>query len=86
MTNFLSAQHFSVLLLIIFMNNSFAVELQKYIAQKVAQLQEWLKADPTDSLALRIVKGIYKSLAVLVLTALSPVILVILVVTFLAAF
>ena len=84
--NFLLSQQYSVLSLIIFMNNSFAKELQAYVTQQVTQLRQWLKPDPSDSLALRIVKGIYKSLAVLVLTALSPVIVVVLTIAFLAAF
>lgn len=68
------------------MNKSFAKELQEYIAQRINQLRQWLKPDPSDSVAVKIFKGIYKSLAVLVLTALSPVIIIVLVVTFLPAF
>jgi hypothetical protein len=79
-------QHYAVLSLIIFMNKTFASELQKYITEQVTKLRHWLKPEPSDSLALKIYKGIYKSLAVLVLTALSPVIIVVLVVAFLAAF
>ncbi|MGD1893196.1 MAG: hypothetical protein ACFB15_21735 [Cyclobacteriaceae bacterium] len=67
------------------MDQSFARELQKYISQQITQLKHWLKPDPADSLALKIVKGIYKLLAVLVLTALSPVIIIVLVIAFLAA-
>ncbi|WKN40532.1 hypothetical protein [Tunicatimonas pelagia] len=68
------------------MNQSFATELQKYITKQFTQLRQWLRPDPADSVAVKIFKGIYKSLAVLVLTAFSPVIIVILAIAFLAAF
>lgn len=68
------------------MNQSFAVELQKYVTQKVTQLRQWLRPVPTDSLPLKIFKGIYKGLALLVLTAFSPVIIAILIIAFVAAF
>ncbi len=84
--SYLLSQHSSVLSLIIYMNKSFAIELQNYVTKKVAELRQWLKPVPTDSLPTKIFKGIYKGLAVLVLTAFSPVIIVILVIAFVAAF
>ncbi|MEM8970219.1 MAG: hypothetical protein AAGE93_27640 [Bacteroidota bacterium] len=68
------------------MNQSFATELRKYVIQQFTQLKEWLRPNPADSVAVKIFKGVYKSLAVLVLTALSPVIIVVLIIAFLAAF
>ena len=68
------------------MKQSFASALQDYLANQLRQLRDWLRPVPDDLLFLKIVKGIFKALAVLVLTALSPVILLILIITFLAAF
>ncbi len=67
------------------MNQSFARELQKYVAQQITKLRHWVRPDPSDPLALKIIKGIFKALVVLVLTAFSPVIAVILTIAFLAA-
>lgn len=57
-------------------------ELRTFIQNKWNALQEWLKPNPDDSIAIQILKSIYKSLAVLVLIALSPVILLLLLIAF----
>lgn len=54
------------------------------IISRIKQLKEWLKPNPADSTAVTILKLIYKSIAVLVLIALSPVILVVLLFVFIA--
>lgn len=68
------------------MNESFARELQKHVADQVKKLREWIKPVPTDPLGLKIVKGFFKSLVVLVLIIFSPVICLLLTIAFLAAF
>lgn len=68
------------------MDQSFNEGLREYIVQQVRALREWVRPRPEDPIFLKIVKGFFKGLVVLVLTALSPVILLILTVTFFAAF
>jgi len=48
-------------------------------------LLEWVKPNPADGLFLKIVKMIFKSIILLILVALSPVILVVLLFVFFAA-
>jgi hypothetical protein len=48
-------------------------------------IKEWVKPDPGDPLWKTILKSIYKLIAVLILIALSPVLLVILLFVFFAA-
>jgi len=67
------------------MDQSFARELQQYISRQVTHLRHWIRPDPEDPLYLKIIKGFFKGIVVLLLTALSPVIVVILTITFLAA-
>ena len=54
------------------------------IKDQLTALQEWLKPEPEDNLLLKIIKGIFKALALLVLVILSPVMLVILAFVFFA--
>ena len=68
------------------MEPTFARELQKYVAKYVREFREWLKPDPTDTTTKKILKGIYKSIVVLILIAFSPVLALILTIAFLAAF
>lgn len=49
------------------------------------KFKEWLKPNGADTLLVKSLKMIYKALAVLILIALSPVILVILIFVFFAA-
>jgi hypothetical protein len=56
------------------------------IASWFDQFKNWLKPVPEDSNGITFLKSIYKAIAVLVLIAFSPVILIILLVTFFAAF
>jgi len=67
------------------MSQSNAQELQKYVASQITQFKHWIRPDPEDPLYLQILKGIYKTLAVLLLTVLSPVFALILTIAFLAA-
>ncbi|MFP4090494.1 MAG: hypothetical protein ACLFUB_20980 [Cyclobacteriaceae bacterium] len=67
------------------MNQSFARELQKYISNQVTNLRHWIRPDPEDPLYLKIIKGFFKGIVILLLTALSPVIAIILTIAFLAA-
>jgi hypothetical protein len=48
-------------------------------------IKEWVKPDPADPLWKTLLKSIYKLIAVLVLIALSPVLLVVLLFVFFAA-
>jgi hypothetical protein len=56
-----------------------------YLKEKLLQLREWIRPDPNDSHLLKVVKLFYKSIALLVLLAFSPVLLVILLFVFFAA-
>ena len=60
-------------------------ELQKYIMQQIRALGQWVKPDPSDNLFLQIVKLFFKSIVLLLLTAFSPIVLLILVVGFIGA-
>lgn len=68
------------------MKESFAGALLDYLSEYLKQLKEWLRPVPDDPLYLKIIKGFLKGIVVLLLTALSPVILLILIISFLAAF
>jgi hypothetical protein len=59
--------------------------IEEMIASRFKRLKEWLKPNPADSRLIQGLKLIYKSLAVLGLIALSPVILVVLLFVFFAA-
>lgn len=61
---------------------SFTEELRKYILAQVRALGEWVKPDPADNLFIQILKIMYKSVVVLILTALSPVVLLFLIISF----
>lgn len=65
---------------------SFASELKDYLGEQLTELREWLRPEADDPLLLKIIKGILKAVVLLILTALSPVILLILIIAFLAAF
>lgn len=65
---------------------SFASELKDYLGKQLTELREWLRPVADDPLFLKIIKGILKAVVLLILTALSPVILLVLIITFLAAF
>ena len=54
------------------------------VRKNILALREWVKPDPADPLYLTILKSMYKGLSLLVLIALSPVILIILLIVFFA--
>lgn len=56
-----------------------------YIKTWLAKIREWMKPDPADHLLLQVVKLLYKCIALLILIAFSPVIIVVLFFVFLAA-
>ncbi|EMR04749.1 hypothetical protein [Cesiribacter andamanensis] len=60
--------------------------LRTYITTKIRELGEWVKPDPADSLLLQVLKLMYKSVVVLLLTALSPVVLLFLIISFVGGF
>ena len=60
--------------------------LLNFLKDKLAALQDWMKPDPADHPLLQVVKLLFKSLAVLILIAFSPAIIVILILAFFAAF
>jgi hypothetical protein len=68
------------------MDDSAAKALRQYILDKIKRLREWVKPEPADPLLLKIGKLFFKSLVLLLLTALSPVILVVLLIAFIGAF
>lgn len=59
--------------------------IKEMIANRANRFKEWLKPNPADTKLLQGLKMIYKAIAVLVLIALSPVILVVLLFVFFAA-
>jgi hypothetical protein len=59
--------------------------IRKMLANRIKWLKEWVKPNPADSRLIQGLKLIYKSIAVLILIALSPVILVALLFVFFAA-
>lgn len=67
-------------------DESFSSALADYIQNTLKDLREWLRPEPEDSLFLKIVKGIFKTIALLILTIISPVILLVLLISFFAAF
>ncbi len=60
--------------------------LREMVINRFKQLQEWLKPNPADNTLVIGLKMIYKVLAVLVLIAVSPILLVVLAFIFFAAF
>lgn len=60
--------------------------LQTYIMQQVKTLGAWVKPNPADKLFIQIVKIMYKSVVLLLLTALSPIVLLFLAISFVGGF
>lgn len=65
---------------------SVSKELQKYILNQIKALGAWVKPNPADNLFVQILKIMYKSIALLLLTALSPVVLLFLIISFVGGF
>ncbi len=59
--------------------------IKEMIVIKFKQFKEWLKPNPNDSMLIISLKMIYKLIAVLLLIAFSPVIIIILIFVFFAA-
>lgn len=68
------------------MEESLPEALRAYIFKQIRALRQWLKPNPADTLGMKIIKTMGKSLVVLVLTAFSPIILLILFISFIGAF
>ncbi|MGK7391127.1 MAG: hypothetical protein ACNS60_12280 [Candidatus Cyclobacteriaceae bacterium M2_1C_046] len=68
------------------MENSFGKEVLIAVKKNFRNYIEWLKPRSEDSLGLKIVKTFFKSFTTLLLIAFSPVILLILMISFLVAF
>lgn len=60
--------------------------LQNHILKQIRALGEWVKPDPADNLFIQIIKIMYKSVVLLILTALSPVVLLFLIISFVGGF
>lgn len=56
------------------------------IKKRLEALREWLKPNPSDALPVTLIKSFFKGIALLVLVAFSPVIMVVLLLVFFAAF
>lgn len=65
---------------------SFASDFKAYLGEQLTKLRAWFRPVAGDPLFLKIIKGILKAVVLLILTALSPVILLVLTIAFLAAF
>ena len=59
--------------------------IKEMIVDRFKKFAEWLKPNPADTVLVQSLKMIYKVIAVLVLIAFSPVILVVLIFVFFAA-
>lgn len=64
------------------MNDHNLPTFSEALATHFKRLKEWMKPNPDDSLALKIVKTVFKGLAILVLIMLSPVLLIALAIGF----
>ena len=60
--------------------------MKEMVRKKWAELIEWLKPNPRDSRLVIGLKMIYKAIAVLALIAVSPILVVVLLFIFFAAF
>lgn len=58
------------------MNNENRLTFSEVLAAQLSKLKEWLKPNPGDGLALKIVKMILKSVVLLILLLISPVLLI----------
>lgn len=58
--------------------------LVQYIKDQLNKLGEWVRPNPEDSHLLQVVKLLFKSIVLLVLLALSPILLVLLLFVFFA--
>ena len=58
------------------MNESQPVRFSEIVASQIKRLKQWVKPDPDDRLAVSIIKTVFKSLALLVMLAFSPVMLI----------
>ncbi|WP_017732320.1 hypothetical protein [Nafulsella turpanensis] len=67
------------------MNKELLRALQQYVVNQVQSLRQWIKPAPEDTLPVKVFKMIYKSLAILILLALSPVLCLALTIVFLVA-
>lgn len=68
------------------MNNEKPETFGQYFNLQIKKLREWVTPDPSDSVIQSIFKTILKSIAVLVLLILSPVLLLGLTLAFFATF
>jgi hypothetical protein len=65
---------------------SLSKALRTYIIKQIRALGEWVKPNPADNLFVQILKIMYKSVVVLILTALSPIVLLFLIISFVGGF
>lgn len=70
----------------LYMEKSFAKELLDLLAKNFNLYKEWLKPTPGDPMALTVIKSFFKGLSSLLLIMFSPIVVVILIIAFLAAF
>lgn len=61
---------------------SFSEALRKHILKQISALGQWIKPNPADNLFLQIIKLFFKSIVVLLLTAFSPIVLLVLIIGF----
>lgn len=62
-----------------------SVSMGQYIRDWLEKIREWMKPNPADNMLVQAIKFFFKCIALLVLIALSPAILVVLIFVFLAA-
>jgi hypothetical protein len=58
------------------MSNENQLSFSKTVSLQLKHLKGWLKPEPKDHLAVKIIKGFLKSIAMLLLLLVSPVLLV----------
>lgn len=67
-------------------DESFFTVFWDYSKRQLKALRAWLRPVPEDPLYLKIIKGLFKAILLVMLTVFSPVYLLILVIAFFAAF
>ena len=67
-------------------NKAISKEITNWLKNNWEQYKIWMKPDPNDPAVLSVIKTLFKGLTAIVLVALSPVVILLLILAFVAAF
>jgi hypothetical protein len=67
-------------------NNEISQEILTWLRGYWTQYKEWMKPEPNDPTVLTVIKTFFKGLTAILLVAISPVVIILLTVAFVAAF